>query len=395
VVEVRQAIRKYGLWALAALYFIGVSVYILQNADQLQWDFKTYYYAGVAYSQGMDPYPLSSLSSVAGQEIGFPFAYPPYTLPIFRIFSMWFEYDTAYAINLGLKILALALLVRLWHREFLSSEHKHWFPIVLVLGFSGAVYLDLISGNISIYEQLGIWAAFAALKHGKVLSFSILIAVVACFKITPILFLASPFLLNKRWKEPVLVFSGWLLLQVVSYTLQPVYFGNFLQLASKLDERMPHNPSTLAVIRDLIEGLQQRGIMVPDWISMVLFGVIVLLVGWLTWKRVRQTGVDWNLRLYLMCLGYALILPRFKNYSFVLLLVPALVFLVRLIKEGQPLGMLLVILSVSFPIPFGLSPSSSNLFWGYYPILLTALIWYFALQSLGSHVAEAEPLPTV
>jgi hypothetical protein len=380
--DFQQAIKKYWIWILAGIYIIAVSIYVLANPDKLQWDFKTYYYAGLAYSRGTDPYLLQSLSAQAGQEIGFPFAYPPLTLPLFRLFSVWFEYSTAYILYFVLKLAALAALVRLWVREFLPSQYRDIFPLILIFGFSGAIYLDLVAGNISIFEQLGLWTAFWALRRKRVALFSGIVVVVACFKLTPILFLLLPLLLidRKQWKEPAIAFSGWLALQIGSYVFQPQLYTNFLTLASKLDERMPHNPSTLALIRDAGRWLSEKGIQLPEWLLVAFFAVVVLLVIWLTWRRLKDSRDTWQYRLYLVCLAYAVIVPRFKNYSYILLLIPAYVILIQSLQQRIHLGVILLLLSASFPLPFGLSGPASSLIWGYYPMILTMLLWWLSIR---------------
>lgn len=380
--NLQRAMRKYWIWILAGLYLLAVSIYVILNPDRLQWDFKTYYYAGLAYSRGADPYILNSLSTLAGEEIGFPFAYPPVTLPVFRLFSLWFDYSAAYVVYLVLKLFALAALVRLWTRHFLSDHLRELFPIILIFGFSGAIYLDIVAGNISIFEQLGLWAAFWALRKQRVVLFGGLVALVACFKLTPILFLLLPLLLGegRRWKEPAMAFTGWLVLQIGGFVLQPELYANFLTLASKLDERMPHNPSTLALIRDAGQWVNEKVMALPGWLPIVLFALVVLAVTWMTWRRLKDRGDIWQYRLYLICLAYAVIVPRFKNYSFILLLVPAYVMIINAFQQRTNLGMILLLLAASVPLPFGLSGPASSLIWGYYPILLTMLLWWLSIR---------------
>ncbi|MGD8603353.1 MAG: glycosyltransferase family 87 protein [Anaerolineales bacterium] len=385
--KVKHLVAKYWAWMLAAIYLAAVAVYIFSHPDSLQWDFKTYYYAGLAFARGQDPYFLHTLSTIAGQEIGFPFAYPPLTLPLFRLFSIGFKYSTAFSVYFVLKLTALGALVVMWVRNFLPSKHLNIFPFVLIFGFSGAIYLDLVAGNISIFEQLGLWAAFLALRRRKVGLFSALIAIVACFKITPIVFLLLPLLLDDQryWKEPLAALAAWGGLQLASFAFQPQLYSNFLTLASRLDERMPHNPSILALLRDVSQWLSEKVMLLPDWLPIVVFLLLALTVIWMTWQRLRRSLDSWNYRLFLACLAYAIIMPRFKNYSFILLLVPAYFFVVHVFDNRINIGLLLLLLSASIPLPFGLSGPASNLVWGYYPILFTALLWWLAVRLDQDH----------
>lgn len=390
--DVKRVIKAYWLWLVAALYLAGVSVYIITNPDTLQWDFKTYYYAGLASSQGRDPYLLGTLSDLAGQEIGFPFAYPPLTLPLFRLFTWAFEFNAAYVMYFILKAAALLALIRLWVKHFLPHEHRNLFPLVLAFGFSGTIYLDLVAGNISIFEQLGLWTAFWALRRQKTGLFYGLVVLVACFKITPILFLLLPLILEegRKWKQPLIAFFGWLALQAASYALQPQLYENFLVLASKLDERMPHNPSSLALIRDISQYLNDKGLLLPAWLPVIVFLILVLVVAWFTWARLRDRHNPWLQRLFLFCLAYAVLMPRFKNYSFILLLVPAFSVLLQAVRQERLIGLALLLLSASIPLPFGLSSPASRLLWGYFPLLLTGVIWWLAVQMDRERSANRE-----
>jgi hypothetical protein len=267
----------------------------------------------------------------------------------------------------------------------------------LVFGFSGAIYLDLVAGNISIFEQLGLWTAFWALRQNKLGLFSGLVLVVACFKITPILFLLLPLVLEERlrWKQPLIALGAWAGLQVGSLFFQPRLYTNFLTLVSKLDERMPHNPSVLALLRDASLWVSDRAVTLPDWFPLAAFLLFALGVLVFTWRRLKLKSDAWLYRLFLFCLAYAVIMPRFKNYSFILLLLPAFFFVVHAYQKRINLGLILLLLSASIPIPFGLSGAASRLVWGYYPIIIAVMLWWLAvrLDSMEAPVKADRFLP--
>jgi hypothetical protein len=79
-------------------------------------------------------------------------------------------------------------------------------------------------------------------------------------------------------------------------------------------------------------------------------------------------------------LAYALVMPRFKNYAYILLIPPAYYVIRRMLTlEPYQLAAVLLVLSGSFPVPFGLAGAFRNLFWGYYPWLMTLALWSVAV----------------
>lgn len=103
-------------------------------------------------------------------------------------------------------------------------------------------------------------------------------------------------------------------------------------------------------------------------------------VNWFTWQGLRSTPGSWLYRLFLISLTYALVMPRYKNYSLILLLVPGYFVIVQTFERRDNLDLLLLLFSASLPIPFGFSGAASRLLWGYYPILLAALLWWVVVR---------------
>jgi hypothetical protein len=97
----------------------------------------------------------------------------------------------------------------------------------------------------------------------------------------------------------------------------------------------------------------------------------------------RRPIQDPRIPIFLACLTFALVMPRFKNYAYILLIPPAY-FIVRRLFEGQAweLGLLVLMLSRTPPAPFGLGEALGNLFWGYYAWLLALALWGVAVTWL-------------
>ena len=371
-------------WILLALYALALLYGVLANPDRMQWDFQTYYYAGRAFDRGLDPYDMQALSQVAGREIGFPFAYSPASLPIFRLLGR-LDLRAASALYLALKVAALVLLLVIWRRWFVRDRPDLFFYLFLVFGFGGAIYADFSSGNISIFEQLALWLGFAALMRRRALVFSLLVVVVSLFKLTPILLLGL--LLISEVRRPGRHLAGGLLLFAaalgLSYAVWPDLFTSFVQGGWSFDERGGINPSSLALFRDLYDYLLGRGLLF-EWgaLPWLAYAGWVGAVGLLTWRAVRRRPADdRRVAVYLACLAYVLIAPRFKNYAYILLLVPVYELLkTRIIVRSERAFLLLLMLSGSPPVPFGLSTAAGVLIAGYYSLLGAILIWGLAIR---------------
>jgi hypothetical protein len=71
--------------AVLVIYLILVARELLPNSDAYQWDFRVYYAAAKAVTQGHDPYSLTNVEVAA--EARLPYVYPPLTLWVFRPFA--------------------------------------------------------------------------------------------------------------------------------------------------------------------------------------------------------------------------------------------------------------------------------------------------------------------
>jgi hypothetical protein len=93
--------------------------------------------------------------------------------------------------------------------------------------------------------------------------------------------------------------------------LAPEWFAIFAFRAGSVDERGPSNPALLSLFRDLFP---EAGL------ALALWAAAVLVVVFLSVRTLRRTKADMRLRIMLAALTYALIAPRFKDYSYELLL---------------------------------------------------------------------------
>jgi hypothetical protein len=371
-------IVRFVLGAILVAYASAVVLDLALHTDKYQWDFATYYRAGQAVRAGLNPYDLGSLTEVAGTEVGFPFAYSPIVLPALSLFSR-LEFASAYQLFLTLKAVSLAALVFLWTRRILDREARLPFYLLCVFGFGGAIYADLSSGNVSIFEQLGLWMGFEALRRNRPILFSFLVIAASLFKLTPAAFLLLLVIpgLPRRAGTFMAAAGAFVAVNGLTFLAAPNLYRDFLSVAGQLDDRGVINPSTLALLRDLGDLLARKGIpvsAVAEWSVFAAFAGVIVLV---TWLALRRHGTeDSRLQITLACLAFALVMPRFKNYGYILLIPPAYLVLQKMVKGwAGELGLLLLLLSQTLPVPFGFGETARNLLWGYYPWLLALGLW--------------------
>ncbi|MBW1713570.1 MAG: DUF2029 domain-containing protein [Deltaproteobacteria bacterium] len=367
---------------LVLVYALGLAVNLARHPERYQWDLKTYFAAARAQAQGLDPYDLTALSQAAGQPIKHRFVYPPLTLFLFRPLAR-LDYDLVYYLFLALKLLALLALLRLWQRRFLRFKAGWLFVPFCLLAFNGALYLDFRAGNVSVFEQLLLWAGLALYLENRLIGFSLLVLAAASFKLTPILFLGLLMLTNQGRERAVFFGAGGLfvLIGLASFLCWPELSAGFWQNMKGLSEGGPWNPASLPLIRDFFRWL---GLDLPPaivWAVYLAAVTVVLAASWRAFHWFKSLGPEQKRRrvVFLACLVYALILPRFKDYAYILLLAPTY-FLVTSQERVRGWAVLLAA-SVLSSGGHGL-PGLKGLFklaWTYYPLLLAFGVWWLHL----------------
>ena len=291
-----------------------------------QPDFEDYYYGSQARAAGLDPYQRSALDAVAGRQVPGRFLYPPVTLWAFRPLTM-LDLRSAKLLFFSLKCLALAALLVIWIKHFNPlPEHAWLLAAVGLLGFGRPAELDLRTGNISTFEQLALWSAFLCYLRGRAWLGCGLVCAVATFKLTPILLLAPWVVAGTRRDRVAAAVCGaaWAFLVFNPWTNPPELVGEFFRTAAAQDERGAMNPSSLAMLRDCADALQRLagqplpGLATGLYLPYLIF--VAGLAGLVWWRRELQPVEIVLLTVFV----YALCVPRFKNYSYVLMVVPAL-----------------------------------------------------------------------
>jgi hypothetical protein len=181
----------------------------------------------------------------------------------------------------------------------------------------------------------------------------------------------------------------------LSCLLDPGAWGEFATRLSAADEAGNlGNPSSLSLCRDIVTSVADKwGTTVPDAAPLAVYLTGITVILWLSARSFRlikrSAGPDSSqLIVYLFCLAFALVMPRFKTYSFMLLLPPAY-YVIRHSTRLSAFGFLVALVALTASTPFPVSPYL-RLFWMYYPLLLSFMIWGLLL----SHVrVTAAPAP--
>ena len=322
--------------------------YVIVTNDGVQWDFRTYYHAARLHSEGRDFYDAGLLLKESGATVPMPYVYPYYTIHLFRPF-LAVDLPTAKLIYFALKLAGILLLFHLW-RDYLPRGFI--FPALLFccIAFRSALRADMVYGNISVFEQILLWGGVYYFVRGRSRPFYALAAFTGLFKLNTVALLAiAPF--RKDRNEFLWALGCALLFAAVlggTYALHPEMYEKFFHNLTMLSDRGEHNPSSLAVAGDLaarIRGWTGLGVAGLEWMIYGLFAA--LLCGWTYMKlKGKEIWTDRSAMIVVSFYLYALLMPRFKDYSYILLVVPAIVTLMSVIPTLRLMVVALIPLCV-------------------------------------------------
>ncbi len=391
--------KIFGIVGLVLLlvYFLTLVLHISANFDQYQWDFRTHRKAGEIFASGLDPYDSSILFPQA--QTSFLYNYPPVTLYFYRFFAL-FDYKSAFHIFLIAKCILLIGLIYFWKREFIKTSSYALFCLFCFFAFNGAVYRDLIAGNINLVEQILLWLAFFFYIKHRLILFCMFCLLAASFKMTPTFFLVLLLLADDKKKYQYFVCSGFAFFAylLVQYIIVPDMFTSAIRNAfAVVSERGTVVPSTFTLLSDVFQWLSENaGLAIPPAIQIVILAVFVAAVVLLTYKahaRLKSAKMENRqmLEVFLVCLVYALIHPRFKDYAYILLIVPAYYIIVsnRFTKANPFVFFLAILVYPPFIIPG--TEIIFMFFWKYYALIVAYVIWGMYLYEIFS--SGKTPLP--
>ena len=393
--------KIFGIVGLVFLlvYFLTLVLHISANFDQYQWDFRTHRKAGEIFASGLDPYDSSILFPQA--QTSFLYNYPPVTLYFYKFFAQ-FDYKSAFHIFLIAKCILLIGLIIFWKRAFFKTNTYALFCLFCLLAFNSAVYRDLIAGNINLLEQVLLWLAFFFYIKKRLILFCAFCLLAASFKMTPTFFLIMLLFADDKKKYQYFVCSGFAFFAylLVQYFIVPDMFTSAIQNGfAVVSERGTIVPSTFTLLSDVFKWISKNtGLAIPQTIQFAILAVFVAVVILLTYRvhaRLKTAQVENRqmLEVFLVCLVYALIHPRFKDYAYILLIVPAYHIIInsRLTKANPFVFFLAILVYPPFIVPG--TEIIFMFFWKYFPLMLAYVIWGMYLYEIFSWSTVPSPAP--
>jgi hypothetical protein len=405
-----EALKTYLRQPLTMLVWLALIACLSSIARDAsgQWDFQVFYSAIHTLAAGGDPY--APIHAAPQQQGSLAFLYPPLALQLFRWTSAFSPY-AAKLIWLGVKLVALALLLRLWHKEFERLDAGWRIVLLISLGFNAALLRDFSSGNVSTVEQLGIWFGLSLLLRGRLYTAAVVFACIAQLKLLPIAFIALIPLLQPRdgWK-PFLVgciaFAGLLCLNpIVSPTLTHEYLALLAGSNPSFDERGDINPSSLALFRDVVHLTPHLSGFIAEralgtwaycvYLLILAGGIMLVLTASSRHAADSDPKADRKLLLYFGCAIFAVAMPRMKDYTYILMLMPSLFVLRDMRRRGGSVDYLLVALCLMI----GAQPQQSYvprlksliyLCQGYLPLFMAAGVMVYIANALGRSTNEVD-----
>jgi hypothetical protein len=398
VEEVSVARKIFGsvVIILLLLYLLTLVLHISDNYDKYLWDFQTHREAGKIFGSGSNPYDAENLPP--NVRTHFLYTYPPVTLFFYQAFSLT-DYKTAAHIFLILKCILLIGLVYFWKREFLKDDADPFFYIFCLLVFNSAVFVDMIAGNINLVEQFLLWVAFGFYIKKRLVPFCAFVLAAASFKMIPTFFIILVLLADDKNKYKLFAGSAgaFLAYLLIQYVILPEYFTGFIKNALiVVGESGNVVPSTLKFVGDVSKTLGDLfGIVLPESLQVTIVGFIICGVVYLTYRaanRLKSSNIPnrETIEVFLICLLYALIHPRMKDYMYLLLIVPSYYVIknTRFTRLAPFLFILFILSSERLGLP--IFSSMMSLIWAYYPLMIAYCVWGIFLYEIFSFANESD-----
>ncbi len=379
---------KIATAGVLALFLVQVVILIAKH-DAYFWDFEVYFTAASALWSGENPYEATH------PDHPFRYVYPLISLAVFLPLLPLGE-SMAPVVHLLIQLSALGVLWRYCCRHHIEQGGRVLFTLFFILAFNSSISSGLRAGNVAVYESVLVWMAFACYLRGRFASFASLIVASACFKIVTILFLGI-LVCGKQRRRWVCLFAG-VLAYVGIFGFASVAFPEWnAQMVENIRllgdaSRGALNPS----LREFFEDCQTlTGI--PN-----LYPVAAAVVALVTLWRIFAVK-DEQLRTMLFVISICLVMPRLKDYSYVVLILPVFYTITRIEWPALRLGMLTAamvpthyVTRYALRIPDEESLRSVPfLFWEYSPLLVLAVAWIYCISVLCRSPRPLHPTSAV
>lgn len=368
--------------ALAVLsLFVAQIVVILVRHGAYFWDFDVYYAAASALGSGENPYAATAPGNP------FQYVYPLVSLVCYLPLVV-FGPVGAPIVHFGIQLLVLAGLWRHWNKNYVDSSKAALFSIFFMLAFNSCISSGFRAGNAAIFEAALVWAAIAFYLRGRLIPFTMLIVLSACFKIVTIAYLGLLIFRsgNRKWAFLAGGTAAYALVFGFVFVAFPQWHHQMVENITLLGDasRGSLNPA----LREFFEDVAELG-GVPN-----LYLPAIALISALTAWRIFSIR-DQELLVMLYVIAFCLVLPRMKDYSYTVLILPVYYTFERINYSVLRWGMLIAAMVPTRYITrylFGISDDQALrsipfLAWEYLPLLLLFVAWTYHVTILSKQPA--------
>ncbi len=232
----------------------------------------------------------------------------------------------------------------------------------------------------------------------------LLILIASIIKIAPVIYLALIPLVGGKDKIKIMIIgvAALTLIMVLSYIGNQELFAAFIGNAANLDERGLVNPSLYALLGDPGKWLlKHRGFEISPLLALGVYLAGTVIISGISWKSYVKLKKISNsdkhkMVIYLFCIVSALVMPRFKAYSYILLIVPAYYIMTEYADRLKAVPVLVIALLLTIPSKWNL-PGTGLLIraiWEYYPLILASVLWIMYLMHIEILAKRELTLPS-
>jgi hypothetical protein len=381
------------LTGAGVVVLVGMFVRVAARLDYFQWDFDVYYHAARGFLTGQNFYDLATLRALMAANHSAPaiqnlsFVYPPIAVVWFLPFAA-LGLAAAQLAYLAGKAVAVVAFVVVGRRLLADRWLRAAFPLMTALMLDGALWRDLRAGNVAVFEATWLLLAFAALRDARPARFGAALAAATSCKGTLAPLLAVPaFASGGRAFARALAGFAWLPLASLAFALLfPAVSRHYAEVSGGLlvplllADRGRLNSSAFQFFAELSRLFfgEPRPALIAAPIA--LWSVYVAVT---TWRVLRRRALSPPMSAALAVLAYVLLMPRMKDYTYLMAIVPCLWAIERSTLGRRARLALLVYAMLPYDLILGLIPAVPSPFvpsfvrlpFDFSPLAVCAVCW--------------------
>lgn len=373
--------------AVVGLFLLQVGLILVRHGNYF-WDFDVYFTAASALWSGENPYAATH------PDHPFRYVYPLLSLLLF-VPLLPFGAIAAPVIHFAFQLLVLALLWNHLRKEYVDESKQALFAMFFLLAFNSCLSAGLRAGNVAILESALVWMAILFFLRERFVPFAALIVVSACFKIVTIAYLGLLVFSPNRPRWGVLFGGaiGYALIVGVPMVVFPEWRIQMVENITLLGDasRGALNPS----LREFCEDLSEL-----SGIANLYPGLVAIVSAVTAWKLFKSDDPKFKVMLYVLALCF--VLPRMKDYSYTVLILPVFFTFDQISSRTLRITLLAIAMIPARYVTryvFGIPDEEALrsvpfLFWEYTPLLLLAAAWTcqvvlpaHSMQASGEHAS--------